>query len=349
METSKESASKGGQARAANLTAEKRSAIARAAVEARWRKQGRLTELPEVAYGSPDRPLRIGVLEIPVYVLSDQKRVIVQSGMMTALDMSQGTAGRGEGDRIAKFIATKSINPYIHKDLASLITNPVKFKLRSGNVAYGYEATVLADLCDVVLEARRKGKLNYQQHHIADQCEILMRTFAKVGIIALIDEVTGFQELRDREALQAILDRYLRKEFAAWAKRFPDEFYEQIFRLKGWQWRGMRVNRPQVVAHYTNDLVYQRIVEGLLKELQTRNPKDEKGERKAAHHQLFTDDVGHPALAQHLYAIIGLMRASTSWADFKDLLDRAFPKRGQTLLLPFKSGLEPISDDGNGI
>ena len=31
-------------------------------------------------------------------------------------------------------------------------------------------------------------------------------------------------------ALQAILDAYLRKELA-WAKRFPDEFDRQIFRL----------------------------------------------------------------------------------------------------------------------
>lgn len=44
-----------------------------------------------------------------------------------------------------------------------------------------------------------------------------------------------------------------------WAKRFPDEFYKQICRLKGWQWRGMKVNRPSVVAQYTTDLVYERL------------------------------------------------------------------------------------------
>ena len=82
-----------------------------------------------------------------------------------------------------------------------------------------------------------------------------------------------------KQALQAILDAYLRKELAAWAKRFPDEFYEQMFRLRGWQWKGMKVNRPQIVGRYTNDLVYERLEPGILNELQTRNPKNQRGER----------------------------------------------------------------------
>jgi len=49
-----------------------------------------------------------------------------------------------------------------------------------------------------------------------------VRGFARVGIIALVDEATGYQEVRNKLALQAILDAFLRKELAAWAKRFPD-------------------------------------------------------------------------------------------------------------------------------
>jgi hypothetical protein len=52
-------------------------------------------------------------------------------------------------------------------------------------LAYGYEATILADICDAVLKARENGDLNYQQEHIAQRCEILVRAFARVGIIAL--------------------------------------------------------------------------------------------------------------------------------------------------------------------
>ncbi|MCI0560880.1 MAG: P63C domain-containing protein, partial [Nitrososphaera sp.] len=153
-------------------------------------------------------------------------------------------------------------------------------------------------------------------------------------IIALVDEATGFQAIRDREALQEILDRFLRKELAAWAKRFPNEFYQEIFRLRGWQWKGIKVNRPQVVATYTKDLVYERLAPGILEELEVRNPKTERGYRKHKHHQWLTEDVGHPALAQHLYALLGFMRVSSSWKEFYSMVRKAFPKKGETLFLP---------------
>lgn len=331
-------ASLGGIARAKSLSPDQRSEIARAAVEARWRKAGK-EPVAQATHGSPDHPLRIADVEIPCYVLSDGRRVLVQRGMMTALDMSQGTAGRGGGDRLAKFINTRSVRPFVSNRLAAMITEPIKFRTPTGNIAYGYEATVLADLCDAVLAARKgkkddkKAYFNYQIAHIADQCEILVRSFARVGIIALVDEATGFQDIRPRDALEKLLERYLRKELAAWAKRFPDEFYEQIFRLRGWQWKGMSINRPSVVAHYTKDLVYERLAPGILAELERRNPKDERGQRKRRHHQWLTEDIGHPALAQHLYALLGFMRVSTSWGQFYRFVQKAFPKRNENMLL----------------
>lgn len=76
-------------------------------------------------------------MEIPCYVLEDEKRVLVQGAMLTALDMSQGTAGRGGCDRIAKFLATKSIKPYADKYLGDVIISPIKFKTPTGSIAHG--------------------------------------------------------------------------------------------------------------------------------------------------------------------------------------------------------------------
>jgi hypothetical protein len=188
----------------------------------------------------------------------------------------------------------------------------------------------------VYLQARQAGKvLTPSQHVVAQHCELLVRAFSRVGIIALVDEATGYQDIRPREALQAYLEKILRKELAAWVKRFPDEFYRQIYRLKGWPWPGMGKNRYSVVAHYTKDLVYERIAPGLLEELQAKNPKDEKGRRKARHHQWFSDEVGHPMLAQHLFAVVALARASDSWDRFMLSMNQAFPRKNHTLELPF--------------
>jgi hypothetical protein len=157
---------------------------------------------------------------------------------------------------------------------------------------------------------------------------------ATVGIIALIDEATGYQQVRDRLALQKILDAYLLKELAAWAKRFPDEFYIELFRLRNWQFKGMIIKRPGYVGRLTNDLVYERLAPGILKELQARNPVTETGHRRHRHHQWLTHDIGHPALSQHLYATVALMKASKDWHSFMMLIDRALPKKsGQIPLL----------------
>ena len=280
--------------------------------------------------------LQIGNLTIPCAVLEDGRRVLTQWGFLRALGRSGRPAGgRGSDvEKIAPFLDLDNLKPYVSNDLADS-TKPVVFRVPRGGKAYGYPAESLPKVCEVYLQARDEGSLLKAQLKFARACEILMRGLAHVGIIALVDEATGYQEIRDRQALQAILDRFLRRELAAWAKRFPDEFYEQMFRLRNWQWKGMQVNRPQVVAKYTNDIVYSRMLPDLVKELEERNPKiPEKGRRGGKHHQLFTDDIGHPALAQHLHAVVGLMRASTSWDQFQRLLQRAFPKRGSTIDLP---------------
>ena len=177
--------------------------------------------------------------------------------------------------------------------------------------------------------------LRKNQEKFALACEMLVRGLAHIGIIALVDEATGYQEIRDRLALQKILEAYISKELLKWAKRFPDEFYREMFRLKNWQWQGMKINRPSVVGHYTNDVVYDRLAPGVLDELRKLNPPDEAGHRRHKHHQWLTQDVGHPKLRDHLSGVIALMRVASNWDQFRRMLDKAFPKLNTTLALPF--------------
>lgn len=171
--------------------------------------------------------------------------------------MRQGTANKTEGDRLVRFIGTKGINPFVKPELAEVIKTPIRFYVPTGGLAYGYEATVLADLCDAVLEARKTVKLNYQQDHIAARCEILVRSFARVGIIALVDEATGYQYDRARDALAKLLEAFVAKELQAWVKTFPADFYEQMFRLRGLDFPADTIKRPQYFGVLTNDIVIQ--------------------------------------------------------------------------------------------
>ena len=328
---------KGGKARAKKLSPEERSAIAQAAADARWAKSGDIEKIPKLRadFGSPDRPLKLAGVEMPCYVLNDGRSVITQNGMLTALTMSQGSATKGGPDRLANFAGTKSIKPFINSTLEDVITNPIRFRL-GGQLAYGYEATILPELCDAVLAAREAGSLNPQQKHIAQQCEILVRAFARVGIIALVHEVTGYQEVRDREALQEILKRYISEDLLGWVRTFPMEFYKQVFRLRGWNWNAGKMS--PIMGNVVNDLVYSRLAPGVLEELKKRNPVTEKGYREHQHFQHLTKDVGNPSLTRHLYELIGLAKAFSwgEWDRYYELVNRSYPKMNSTLSLPFE-------------
>ncbi len=324
----------GGRQRAARLSPEARREAARRAAEARWAAKGKL-KAPRASY---EGTVTIGGIEIPCAVLEDGTRVLSRAGFIRAI----GRRGKAKGGRkydaeskVPVFLTAENLKPFIPNELLSN-SEPIPFRPIKGPLeAMGYPYVLLPQVCNVFLDAERAGALRANQLHIAEQCRILSRGFSVVGLAALIDEATGYQDVRDRQALQAILDLYLGKELGAWAKRFPDEFYRQIFRLRGWRWHGRSKNPPQVVGKYTDMIVYQRLAPDLVENLRLVNPKDQKGNRPAKHHQWLTPDVGHPALAQHVHASVALMRTCATWEEFLQRLNMAFPKRLPSDWLPF--------------
>ncbi len=275
--------------------------------------------------------LKIGDIRFTCFVLTDGRRILSQRGVLGALGRSGSIrGGTGGGDKLPPFLAQNNLKPFISKDLM-MATSVVQFWFEK-HLIFGYSAEILPGVSEVYLKARDANALYQSQTHIAEQAEILLRGFAHVGIAALVDEATNYQEIRDKATLQAILDRYLTPTRAAWAKAFPDEFYKEIFRLKGWAWQGMNINRPQVVGYYTNDIVYARLAPGLLGQLELFNPRMESGEREGKHHQHLTREVGYLELMQHLHGAIAIMNTVThhdperAWSEFKRRLQRWRPR-----------------------
>ncbi len=279
----------------------------------------------KVIAGAPDRPLVIGDIEIPCYVLEDETRVLVQAAMISGLGMARGSGGSGGSDRLLAFSTGKLINPFVSKKLTGVIQTPVRFHLPQGGIAYGYPAALLADLCEAVLAARNDGVLQTQQLHIAARCELLMRGFARVGIEAVVDEVTGYQRIRHERALATILEKFIVAELQPWKKTYPYGFYLEICHLRKWPME-YAVKRPKIVGSWTDDMVYARIAPGVLEELRQLNPRQPGGERKWRHHQWFKPDPGYIKLNQHIAAVRALMRAAPNWGVFQRSLKRAFPK-----------------------
>ncbi|NGY06152.1 hypothetical protein G7Y85_15370 [Solimonas terrae] len=331
---------KGGVIRAKTLSAKRRREIGEKAAAARWSE-----DVKQVTHGSSDHPLKIGDVEIPCYVLEDETRVLSQRGVVAALGMKYGSRAGG-ADRLTGFMSGKGLSPFASNDLLALIQAPIKFRHQGGGgIAFGYPATILADICDAVLAARKAGALQKQQEHIAEQCEILVRGFARVGIIALVDEATGYQKDRAKDALAKILEAFIDKELQPWVQTFPNEFYQEMFRLRGLDYPTATVKRPQYFGVLTNNVVYDRIAPGVLAELRRVVPKLESGRRKHHYFRKLTTNVGYPKLKEHLGSVIAFMQMSKDWADFMEKMDRFKPKYGHTMALP----LDLPEDDGKGL
>ncbi len=282
-----------GKARAESLSAAERKQIAAKAASARWNKG-----VPEALYGSPEKPITIAGTEIQCYVLDDETRVLTQASFLEALGRHRKANVRREGgdERIPPILQGKAINPFISQELLEK-SRPIQFRTSSGSVASGYRAEILPMVCEVYLKARDAGSLPPNQQHVAAQADILIRALAHVGIIALVDEATGYQDVRARTALNEILEQFISEELRKWAKTFPDDFYKQMFRLRNWEYKLSSIRkRPGVVGKYTNNIVYERLAPGVLDELKKKNPKLPSGNRKHKHFQWLTEDVGDPRL-----------------------------------------------------
>lgn len=332
----------GGIARSEKLTPEQRSEIARKAALARHRPDK--TSLPKAIR---EGTIKLGDLEIRCAVLEDGRRLLTQSDVMLSLGRARQVKGRAyfKADvALPAFLQAKNLKPFINKDL-ELTSSRIEFVTIKGAAAFGFQAETLPKFCDVFIDAQIAGALTKNQLHIAAQARALSKGFNLLGIVALVDEATGFQDVRPKDALQQYLSLLIRKELAVWAKKFPDEFYENIYRLRGWVWPGMNKNRYSVVAHYTKDLVYERMAPGLLAELQHKSPLDEKGQRDNRLHQWLTPDIGDPMLASHMQSVLTLQRLALAngwgWQKFMGMVDQVMKKKGQSLDLPF--GIEDAS------
>lgn len=294
----------------------------------------------EILKATHEGKLEIGNSIIDVAVLENGQRIITQSGVFKALDRPARGNSRVIG--IPTFMDAKNLQPLITQDLKDVI-NKIEYIGKNGKTQSGFDANILPLVSDLYLRAREKGVIKTgSQLQTAQKAEILVRSLAKVGMTALVDEATGYQYERERFELQKIISAYISDELLKWQKMFPDDFYFEIFRLNGWYYTVQSIKkRPGVVGKWTNELIYKRLPSGVLEELKRRTPRSEKGNYTARFFQNLTPDIGHPELTAQIYKVIGIMRISKNWNDFKEKFTLMSSREDGQLELE----LEDSSDD----
>ncbi|MGN6760780.1 MAG: P63C domain-containing protein [Leifsonia sp.] len=312
--------SEGGKARARALTPERREEIARRAAEARWAKN-----VHEARYAGK---LIIGDREIECAVIDDGTRILSQGTVLAALGRAKSMGRRQAGSEAAKrapFVSANNLEAFVGDELSEML-EPVNYRLPGSRfISVGYRAEALPLICDVYLEARKQGKLLRSQEPAAAASEVLMRSLARVGIVALVDEATGYQEVRARDELQRLLEKYVQEAFRPWVQVFPHEFFREIYRLYGWEYKPGKSKHPQYVGKIINQYVYEQLPDGVLEELQTLNPRLPSGGRARKHHQYLTVDTGNVHLDRQILTVTTLMQVADDLDDFKALFEKRFP------------------------
>lgn len=289
--------------------------------------------------------LPIGDVTLNVAVLEDGTRIITQSAVFKAFGRTKRGRALNETrvPNMPAFIDANNLQPFIDNELRGVL-NVISYEDKNRKESFGYNALILPKLCKVYLDGRESKALKTQQLPLARASEILLLGLSNIGIIALVDEATGYQYDRERDELQKILKAYISEELLKWQKRFPDVFYKEVFRLNGWDYTIQSIKqRPKIVGKWTNRVIYDQLPKGVLDELKLKTPKSVTGNYLARFHQSLTEDIGHPHLQAQINSVIAIMQISDNWKQFISNFNKMVDRRKGQLELKFED-LEPVDD-----
>ena len=289
--------------------------------------------------------LNLGENKLPCYVLEDGTRVLSGRKMQEILKVVDGNIS---GTKLPQFLSNSILKPFIFSNKDAAHFDPIicfKGKQRIN----GYEATVLTDICEAILSARRSGvKMTERQQIVANQCEILLSSFAKIGIIALIDEATGYQNEREHFELQKILSAYISEEILKWQLTFTDDFYREVYRLWGLPFIPKYIkNKPSFIGKLTTKYIYDLLPDGVVDKIKEKTGKTDKGNWKYKWHQSLTPEIGREHLKKQIIEVTTLMSISKSKSEFNELFERKYNAKPIQLELEFNEDINEGKSKSN--
>lgn len=263
-------------------------------------------------------------------VLEDSTRVFSERSLATAFGIKGGGAywqkkktEKGNSAVLPEYLSAKYLKGFITNDLQEKLSSAVSYISPNGTLSKGIDATILADICDVYVTAKNNGVNNGNFLKVANNAYAMIKAFAKVGIIALVDEATKYQYDREKNELQVILKVFISDEILKWQETFQLSFYKEIFRLWNIPFTSQFIKRkPMFIGNLTNKFIYQNLPKGVfvLEKLKEKTPKTKSGNLKYRLHQSLTPDIGREALKKVIYSVEALASISENKRMFLRLM-----------------------------
>ena len=269
--------------------------------------------------------LSVGEDELPCYVLDDGRRVITRTAALNFL-----TGGKGGGN-LESYLRVRVLEPFLPAELEEQFIDIAIPQVVNKKVQ-AMSASAFIDICRAYARARDTGALTSEsQVSIAIRASIIMSAFAKTGIEAAIDEVTGYQYERVADALQTKLRLFLEEEMRPWEKTFPDELWIQFGRLT--KWRGPIHQRPKYWGKLVMELIYGYLDPDVAEWLKKNAPEPRKGRN---YHQWLSGQYGLRKLVEHIWMVIGMATVCRDMAELRQRMAEKFGRESIqfTLYLP---------------
>lgn len=271
--------------------------------------------LPRIPKAKWPGVLSIGDAELPVYVLDNGVRVISRTGATGVLTDRKG------GGNLESYLRVEALTKYLPENLPGL---SVEFELEEvvNKRVMGFSADTFIEICRAYVRALSEGALETdRQKEIAVKASMFLAACAKVGLIALIDEATGYQYDRAEDALRVKLRAFLAEEMREWEKTFPEELWMEFGRLTNW--KGSVTQRPKYWGHLVTELVYNYLDPDVCKWLKENHPKPQHGKNW---HQWMSEQYGLRKLVQHIYTLIGMAKACHTMRELRDKMAEMYGK-----------------------
>ena len=272
---------------------------------------------------SPPKVIASGYLtslgNIPCYNLDNGQRVF------RFRDMTMALRGVAHG-KFGNYLATENVRKYIPERLRPEETRErtprgVTEADINGQIVPTYDATDFIDVCVAFIEASEKGeKLSVAQQEIVEQAQKFIIASAKTGITGLIDEATGYQNVRPANELEMKMAFFLADELRPWEKTFPDQFWVELGRLTGWT---DIKRRPKYWGKLVNEFIYEALDKDVAKYLQENKPPKYTGQR---YHQWLHENRGVKTLTEHIWTVIGLAKTCDTIDDLRYEVNKQFSK-----------------------
>ncbi len=269
--------------------------------------------MPKVAYKGN---VRLGTILSDCYVLDNGERVLSYRNAVKAIsDKDSGDLGSynlliSKENQVAENVLISHDKILISKE--NQVAETLNFLIEQNNtVAKGISTDYFISICEEYVKRLYEGRLKTErQREIAYRCSFVLSGFSRLGLKALVDESTGYQEHREKDELQVKLDAYLLGYFREWEKAVPDEYYIELGRLTSW--KTPLGNRPKYWGKLMIELVYDTLEPQVVEYLKNNKPP-----ANTRWHQRFTENVGLREFTLRCYQISALAKMCHNIVDLK--------------------------------